>query len=181
VCRSGLGLTAVAFSRGFPAASRAEVRDLFGMVGAVLKIPEKRFDAFTVTFSSSHGYHALAALISAAEKIGLDRKSARVAAGSRAGGWDCGMARRQIFSRRVAARSSDAGWDGRRSDGCDEPRRLPASDGARAASGDEAGREKMPEVNRNLKADPRPDEFISRSTRLGRAAIAAWPAADPSA
>jgi pyrroline-5-carboxylate reductase len=80
VCRSGLGLTAVAFSRGFPAASRAEVRDLFGMVGAVLKIPEKRFDAFTVTFSSSHGYHALAALISAAEKIGLDRKSARVAA-----------------------------------------------------------------------------------------------------
>jgi pyrroline-5-carboxylate reductase len=80
VCRSGRGLTAVAFSRGFPAGWRAEVRDLFGMVGAVLEIPEKQFDAFTVTFSSSHGYHALAALISAAEKIGLDRKRARLAA-----------------------------------------------------------------------------------------------------
>jgi pyrroline-5-carboxylate reductase len=80
VCRSGLGLTAVAFSRGFPAGRRAEVRDLFGVVGAVLEIPEKQFDAFTVTFSSSHGYHALAALISAAEKIGLDRKRARLAA-----------------------------------------------------------------------------------------------------
>jgi pyrroline-5-carboxylate reductase len=80
VCRSGRGLTAVAFSRGFPAGLRAEVRDFFGMVGGVLEIPEKQFDAFTVTFSSSHGYHALAALISAAEKIGLDRKRARVAA-----------------------------------------------------------------------------------------------------
>jgi pyrroline-5-carboxylate reductase len=33
-----------------------------------------------VTFSSSHGYHALAALISAAVKVGLDRKTARLAA-----------------------------------------------------------------------------------------------------
>lgn len=80
VCRSGRGLTGVTFGRGFSAGSRAEVRDFFGLVGAVLEIPEKQFDAFTVTFSSSHGYHALAALIEAAEKIGLDRKSARVAA-----------------------------------------------------------------------------------------------------
>jgi pyrroline-5-carboxylate reductase len=50
------------------------------MVGSVLEIPERQFDAFTVTFSSSHGYHALAALIDAAEKIGLDRKTARLAA-----------------------------------------------------------------------------------------------------
>jgi pyrroline-5-carboxylate reductase len=53
---------------------------LFALVGGVLEIPENQFDAFTVTFSSSHGYHALATLIDAAEAIGLDRKSARLAA-----------------------------------------------------------------------------------------------------
>jgi pyrroline-5-carboxylate reductase len=46
----------------------------------VLEIPESQVDAFTVTYSSSHGYHALATLVSAAEAIGLDRKIARVAA-----------------------------------------------------------------------------------------------------
>ena len=80
VCRSGRGLTALTFDRGFSAGSRAEVRDLFSLVGSVLEIPEKEFDAFTITFSSSHGYHALAALIDAAEGIGLNSKSARVAA-----------------------------------------------------------------------------------------------------
>jgi pyrroline-5-carboxylate reductase len=80
VCRSGQGLTALTFGRGISIAARAEVRDLFGLVGSVLEIPETRFDAFTVTFSSSHGYHALAALINAAEAVGLDRKTARVAA-----------------------------------------------------------------------------------------------------
>ena len=80
VCRSGQGLTALTFDRNLPAEARAEVRKLFGQVGAVLEIPERRFDAFTVTYSSSHGYHALAALIKAAEALGLDRKSAQVAA-----------------------------------------------------------------------------------------------------
>lgn len=79
VCRSGQGLTALTFGRDFPIPARGEVRDLFLLMGAVLKIPESRFDAFTVTFSSSHGYHALAALVNAAEKIGLDRVSARLA------------------------------------------------------------------------------------------------------
>jgi pyrroline-5-carboxylate reductase len=46
----------------------------------VLEIPEKRFDAFTVTFSSSHGYHALETLIAAAKAVGLDGGVARVAA-----------------------------------------------------------------------------------------------------
>ena len=46
----------------------------------MLEIPEKRFDAFTVTFSSSHGYHSLATLVAAAEAVGLDRKTAGVAA-----------------------------------------------------------------------------------------------------
>ena len=80
VSRSGQGLSALTFDRGISKASRAEVRDLFALVGAVVEIPEKRFDAFTVTYSSSHGYHALAAMIEAAEAIGLDRKTARLAA-----------------------------------------------------------------------------------------------------
>ena len=80
VSRTGRGLTALTFGRGLSIAARAEVRDLFALVGAVLEIPENQFDAFTVTFSSSHGYHALATLIDAAEAVGLNRKSARVAA-----------------------------------------------------------------------------------------------------
>jgi pyrroline-5-carboxylate reductase len=80
VARTGRGLTAVTFSRDLSAAARQKVMNLFALVGGVLEIPENQFDAFTVTFSSSHGYHALATLIDAAEVIGLDRKSARMAA-----------------------------------------------------------------------------------------------------
>jgi pyrroline-5-carboxylate reductase len=80
VSRSGRGLTALTFGRDVSSAVRAEVRKLFALVGQVLEIPEKRFDAFTVTFSSSHGYHALAALIAAAKAVGLDGEVARVAA-----------------------------------------------------------------------------------------------------
>jgi pyrroline-5-carboxylate reductase len=80
VCRSGYGLTAITFDRGFSSDARTEVRTFFALVGKVVQIPEKQFDAFTVTFSSSHGYHALATLVDAAERLGLDRKSARLAA-----------------------------------------------------------------------------------------------------
>ena len=80
VCRNGRGLTALACERQLPSTERVRVRNLFKSVGQVLEIPEKQFDVFTVTFSSSHGYHALATLIAAAEAIGLDRKTARVAA-----------------------------------------------------------------------------------------------------
>jgi pyrroline-5-carboxylate reductase len=79
VSRSGHGLTALAFGRGFAVATRAQVRGLFAAVGPVLEIPEEQFDAFTVTYSSSQGYHALAALVAAAEAIGLDRETARLA------------------------------------------------------------------------------------------------------
>jgi pyrroline-5-carboxylate reductase len=79
VCRSGQGLTALAFGRGMSAAHCKQVRTLFASVGSVVEIPEKQFDAFTVTFSSSHGYHALSALIKAAEAAGLDRKTANLA------------------------------------------------------------------------------------------------------
>ena len=80
VGRSGRGLTAVTFERNFPAAARREVRDFFARVGSVLEIPENKFDAFTVTYSSSHGYHALAVLAGAAEELELDRKTALTAA-----------------------------------------------------------------------------------------------------
>jgi pyrroline-5-carboxylate reductase len=80
VCRTGRGLTALTFDRSLSVTARAEVRNLFASVGGVLEIPENQFDAFTVTFSSSHGYHALATLIDAAEAIGLDPKIARAAA-----------------------------------------------------------------------------------------------------
>ena len=46
----------------------------------MLEIPEHQFDAFTVTFSPSHGYHALAALATAGERLGLNRKNALTAA-----------------------------------------------------------------------------------------------------
>ena len=80
VARTGHGLTAITFERSVPAAARREVRDFFSRVGTVLEIPESSFDAFTVTYSSSHGYHALSALAEAARKLGLDRKTALTAA-----------------------------------------------------------------------------------------------------
>jgi len=80
LCRRGHGLTALVFGRGVSRTQRKEVRTLFAEVGKVVEIPESRFDAFTVTFSSSQGYHALAALMVAAERVGLDSKTARMAA-----------------------------------------------------------------------------------------------------
>ena len=78
--RSGRGLTAVTFERGCSPAMRSLIKRLFAQVGPVCEIPEARFDAFMVTFSPSHGYHALAILAQAAEKLGLDRKTAFTAA-----------------------------------------------------------------------------------------------------
>lgn len=80
VCRSGRGLTALSFDRGVTNAERARVRKFFTRVGQVMVVPERKFDAFTVTYSSSHGYHALSTLAKAAERQGLDRKTALTAA-----------------------------------------------------------------------------------------------------
>jgi pyrroline-5-carboxylate reductase len=79
-CRRGHGLTALAFDRNLPAATKREVKALFARVGPVLEVPERKFDAFTVTYSCSHGYHALATLADEAKKLGLDRKTALTAA-----------------------------------------------------------------------------------------------------
>ena len=78
--RTANGLTALAFSRGVPRAARRRVRELFELVGTVLEIPERGFDAFSVVYSTSQGYHALAARIRAARRIGLDAQTAFVAA-----------------------------------------------------------------------------------------------------
>jgi pyrroline-5-carboxylate reductase len=79
VCRSGRGLTALVFPRSLPRADRKRVRDLFSTVSQVVEIPESKFDAFTVTYSCSHGYHALATLAHAGQEAGLDRKTALLA------------------------------------------------------------------------------------------------------
>jgi pyrroline-5-carboxylate reductase len=80
VCRVGRGLTGVTFPASASARTKKSVKDFFSKVGSVLEIPEAQFDAFTVTYSSSHGYHALAALAEAAGKLGLNRRHARAAA-----------------------------------------------------------------------------------------------------
>jgi pyrroline-5-carboxylate reductase len=78
--RVGKGLTALAFSHDLPAAARKRVTSLFALVGEVLEVPESQYDAFTVTYSPSHGYHAVANLAQAAVALGLDRKTALQAA-----------------------------------------------------------------------------------------------------
>jgi len=80
VARTGHGLTAVAFDRGFPKPGRALVKRFFGNVSTVVEVPEKQFDAFTVTYSPSHGYHALQALAWASQQVGLDPRNAYIAA-----------------------------------------------------------------------------------------------------
>ena len=79
VCRTGRGLTAVTFPRNLSRANRQSVHNFFSRVGQVVEIPESKFDAFTVTYSSSHGYHALATLAKAAQRVGLDRNTALLA------------------------------------------------------------------------------------------------------
>jgi len=80
VCRVGRGLTALCFDPSVKRSDRARVRGLFARVGQVVEVPEKRFDAFTATYSSSHGYHALAALAEAGRRAGLDRTTSLTAA-----------------------------------------------------------------------------------------------------
>jgi len=79
-CRNGRGLTAITYDRGIAKGPRTRVHGLFARVGPVLEIPESKFDAFTVTYSCTHGYHALDALARAAQKAGLDRRTALTAA-----------------------------------------------------------------------------------------------------
>ena len=81
VCRIGKGLTGICFDRAVGKNERNQVKELFARVGQVIEISEQKFDAFTVTYSSSHGYHALTTLARAAQVAGLDRATALTAAG----------------------------------------------------------------------------------------------------
>lgn len=80
VCRIDRGLTALCFESRVSARERKRVRKFFEQVGAVVEIPEKLLDVFTVAYSPSHGYHALARLAKAAQDAGLDRATALTAA-----------------------------------------------------------------------------------------------------
>lgn len=80
VSRVGRGLTAISFEPGVSMRERARIHELFKTVGQVIELPERNFDAFTATYSSSHGYHALATLASAAQRAGLDQRTALTAA-----------------------------------------------------------------------------------------------------
>ena len=80
VCRTAHGLTALTFDRTFSRSQKREVRSLFEKIGTVLEIPESQFDAFTVTYSSSHGYHALAVLAGSAQELGLNHETGLIAA-----------------------------------------------------------------------------------------------------
>jgi pyrroline-5-carboxylate reductase len=80
VCRSRRGLTALVFDRSLSVAAKRNIRNLFSQLGQVFEIPESQFDAFTVTYSATHGYHAVATLARAAQRFGLPRNIALAAA-----------------------------------------------------------------------------------------------------
>jgi pyrroline-5-carboxylate reductase len=80
VCRMGKGFTPVCFDRGVREKDRRRVRELFARVGSVVELPERQMDAITAASSPTHGYHALANLAQAAQRAGLDRATALLAA-----------------------------------------------------------------------------------------------------
>lgn len=80
VARFGHGLTALTFPTKASRSDMRLVRNFFAQVGEVVEVPERQFDAFTVTYSASHGYHALATLARAARDLGLEQKIAQAAA-----------------------------------------------------------------------------------------------------
>ena len=79
VCRSGRGMKAVTFPRTLSRANRKCIQDFFASFGQVVEIPESTFDAFTVIYSCSHGYHTLATLARTGQAAGLDRNTALLA------------------------------------------------------------------------------------------------------
>ena len=80
VSRIGQGLIGVSFPPELSARDRRAVSSFFAHVGVTIEVSEPQFDIFTATYSCSHGYHALATLARAGEKLGLDRNVALTAA-----------------------------------------------------------------------------------------------------
>lgn len=81
VCRIGRGFTPVCFDRSVTKKHRALVRRMFARVGPVLELRESQMDAITASLSPTHGYHALKTLAQAAQRAGLDAKTALITAG----------------------------------------------------------------------------------------------------
>lgn len=77
---SGNGFTALCYGANFPANAKNAIYEMFSAIGEVANMTEREMDAFTVTFSPTHGQHALAALAKAGEKLGLSRELAQLAA-----------------------------------------------------------------------------------------------------
>jgi pyrroline-5-carboxylate reductase len=80
VCRVRRGLTPLSFDHGVTRRDRSLVRKFFAHVGPVLELRESQLDAVTATHTPTHGYHAVATLAQAAQKAGLDHKTALIAA-----------------------------------------------------------------------------------------------------
>lgn len=78
--RNGHGLTGLTFSSKYPIRARRCIEHLFSSVGQIIHIPDRQMDAFTVAYSSSHGQYAFNALCTAAQKLGLPRRIALIAA-----------------------------------------------------------------------------------------------------
>jgi len=74
------GLTGLAFSAKYPRDARCAIERLFSSAGKIIHIPDREMDAFTVAYSSSHGQYALQTLAAAAQKLGLPRRIALIAA-----------------------------------------------------------------------------------------------------
>ncbi len=78
--RNGRGFTALTMSPRYPAAARHAIEELFASVGEVIHVRDREMDAFTVTYSSTHGQYALRALSTAGQKLGLSARVALIAA-----------------------------------------------------------------------------------------------------
>jgi pyrroline-5-carboxylate reductase len=76
VCRICQGFTPLTFDGSVTQTERAIIRKMFELVGPIVELPERQFDAITAAASPTHGYHALANLAEAAEKTGLSPKIA---------------------------------------------------------------------------------------------------------
>lgn len=80
VCRIDRGFTPLCFDSAATKADRTLVRRIFDQVGPVLELKESQMDVITASSSPTHGYHALKTLAEAAERSGLDPKTALIAA-----------------------------------------------------------------------------------------------------
>ncbi len=80
VCRVGRGFTPICFDQSVAVRDCVRISSLFNQVGQVLDLPEEQMDAITATASPTNGYHALAALVKAAQRAGLNRPAAQMAA-----------------------------------------------------------------------------------------------------